>query len=181
MFENEEAEILNDSYHFLTNLLVKIYNSDRSFLVTEIPRDETDSPILFKRSETFHIILTNFEKINFFIVTFSGINLYEGNPCCYFDVRHHRSITNNRRESRINVNYQGVVTDIQKNSIVHILDISNSGVKIETKDNITSEFVDLIFEEENKMRIERSRVIWKRSSDDLKNYLYGLEFQEKSH
>jgi hypothetical protein len=176
---NENAEVLDHSYYFMSNIFLKSYFPEKKALISSIPRSSNSTPILFETNKFFHIILTNFEKIYFFKVIFMKIIQMDDQPCCYFKVVEERSMVNNRKEKRQNVNFQGVSTDDKKIHIIQVLDISASGIKIETPDNIEAEFVEIIFEDEGTKRVERGRVIWKKKSPNENLMLYGIEFQEK--
>ena len=134
---------------------------------------------LFEKNKFFHIILTNFEKIYFFKVIFIKIVQVDDQPCCFFKVVEERSMINNRKEKRKNVNFQGVSTDNKRIHIIQVLDVSSSGIKIETSDIIEAEFVEVIFEDEGAKRVERGRIIWAKKSPNESLMLYGIEFQEK--
>lgn len=179
MIFNETAEILDNSYHLVSGIFLKAYLPDKKVIVTSIPRSSNSIPISFESNKFFHINLTNFEKIYFFKVVFMKIEDYEDKPCYFFKVIEDRSMVNNRKEPRESVYYQGVSTDDTCYHVIQVLDISPSGIKVETSEKINSEFVDVFFEENGEKRAERGRVIWARESPNENFYLFGIEFQNK--
>jgi hypothetical protein len=178
MLKQEKGEVLDKSLHYITDITILKYDEDKKILITNIPRTGNSTPIFFDEdNQIFHISVINLDHIYFFKVAFLQINSVNEKPCYIFRVKDVRKMSNNRKEPRRNVNLQGVSTDQANLCIIQVLDLSSSGIKIETDSLIEAEFVDIFFEESGQKFTKRGRVMWGRQSPNSNFYLFGVEFQ----
>jgi hypothetical protein len=178
MLRQEKGEVLDKSLHYITDITILKYDENKNILITNIPRSGNSTPIIFNDNQIFHISVINLDHIYFFKASFKQINSMNEKPCYIFKVMDVRKMSNNRKEPRRNVNLQGVSTDQSNLCIIQVLDLSSSGIKIETDSLIQAEFVDIFFEESGQKFTKRGRVMWGRESPNSNFYLFGIEFQE---
>jgi hypothetical protein len=55
-----------------------------------------------------------------------------------------------------------------------ILDVSPNGLRIETKTEITREFVEIYYEEDSNIKKVKGEIKWKKNSED-QQFQYGIQ------
>ncbi|XIH10785.1 hypothetical protein C1N87_30660 (plasmid) [Priestia aryabhattai] len=171
------AEIISNDHRVVTTVEIVYYEEGDTYLNTLIPRTLNGSPVPFSTEEVYNLIYTSYQHIHFFKLSFSNLSEYKGKPVYTFQVIEHNCVENLRKEERKNVEYQAVVSDFNQIGFVTILDISYSGLKIETDYKITSEFIEVFFDEENISRRAMGKITWDRYDQSKNLYYYGVELR----
>lgn len=166
------AEIISDDHRVLAN--VSIIKADEETVLTLVPRGSTGAPVTFPSNQAYNLIYSTHEYIYFYKVTFDAITLHEGNPCYRYGVVESKPLLNNRKEERKNVEYQAVISDFKQVGIVTILDISDSGMKIESDQPIDSLFIELFYDEANIAKRAKGEIIWTKRDQEKDVFYYGV-------
>ncbi|MGF9891797.1 PilZ domain-containing protein [Priestia megaterium] len=171
------AEVISNDHRVLTNVEIVYFEEEKNYLYTLIPRSLNGSPVSFSTEQVYNLVYTSYQNIHFFKVSFKDLAQYKGKPVYDFQVLEYKCVDNLRKEERKNVEYQAVVSDFNQIGFVTILDISYSGLKIETDYEITSEFIEVFFDEENIPRRAMGRITWEKHDIQKDLYYYGVELR----
>ncbi|MGF7535410.1 PilZ domain-containing protein [Bacillus mexicanus] len=174
---HQTAEVITNDHRFLTNVKIVDYNQEKQELYTLIPRSLTGSPVPFSTNEEYNLIYSSYESIQFFKIFFKNLTQLDGKPVYEFSVKEYTVVENLRKEERKSVEYQAVVSDFNQIGIVTILDISYSGLRIETDYEIKAEFVEIFFDEENVPRRAMGQVCWTNFDKERKVYYHGINLK----
>ena len=172
MKKHQVAEIISDDHRVLAN--VNIIDANEESVLTLVPRGTTGAPVTFPCTEVYNLIYSTHEFIYFYKVRFSEITLFDGKPCYLYEVLESKPLKNNRKEERKNVEYQAVISDFKQVGVVTILDISHSGMKIESKEPIDSVYIELFYDEANISKRAKGEIIWTRQDKAKNVFYYGL-------
>lgn len=168
----QEAEIISDDHRVLAR--VSLLDITEHQVKTLVPRNDSGAPVTFAGNEIFNLVYCDLEHIHFYRVRFKEWADANGKPCYCYDVLSAKGIVNNRKEDRKNVEYQAVISNFRQIGIVTILDISPSGMKIESKDSIDSEYIELFYDELNVSKRAKGEIIWAKSEPGSTHHYYGL-------
>ncbi|MCK2000246.1 PilZ domain-containing protein [[Brevibacterium] frigoritolerans] len=174
---HQVAEVISNDHRVLANVKIVNYDEQNKVLYTLIPRSLSGSPVPFSSNEVYNLIYSSYEHIHFFKIIYHKLTQYGGKPAYEFEVIEYKSTENIRKEERKNVEYQAVVSDFNQVGFVTILDISYSGLRIETDYEITSEFVELFFDEENVPRRAMGKVCWTKFDQKRNLFFHGIELR----
>jgi hypothetical protein len=174
---HQPAEVISFDHRVLANVKIVQFDEENQVLFTLIPRSLSGSPVPFSNSEVYNLIYSAYDNIHFFKIVYKQLSQFNERPVYEFKVVEYKSVENVRKEERKSVEYQAVVSDFQQIGLVTILDISYSGLKIETEYEITSEFVEIFFDEENVPRRAMGQVCWSRFDEERNLYFYGIELR----
>jgi hypothetical protein len=169
---HQVAEIISDDHRVLAN--VTIMTANESSVITLVPREGTGAPIALPCTEVLNLIFSTHEFIYFYKIRFVELTVHDGKPCYLYEVLESKQMKNLRKEERKNVEYQAVISDFKQLGVVTILDISHSGMKIESKTPIDSVYIELFYDESNTSKRAKGEIIWQKV-DQLKDvFYYGL-------
>lgn len=174
---HQPAEVISFDHRVVANVKVVHFDQNNNTLYTLIPRSLSGSPVPFSTTEVYNLVYSSYEEIHFFKIVFRRLSQYNDKPVYEFKVEEFNSVENLRKEERKSVEYQAVVSDFNQVGFVTILDISYSGLRIETDYEITSEFVEIFFDEENVPRRAMGQVCWTKYDNERKLYFYGIELR----
>lgn len=177
MHFHQLAEVISSDHRVVANVKIVRFIQEEATLYTLIPRNLNGSPIPFSSNEIYNLIYSSYEEIHFLKIMFKKLSQFEEKPVYEFKVTEYESVPNVRKEERKSVEYQAVVSDFNQIGFVTILDISYSGLKIETDYEIKSEFIELFFDEENIPRRAMGQVCWSRYDEAHNLYFYGVELR----
>jgi len=171
------GEILDKEHTLVTEIFIKTFDEREQKLYTKIPRNLFNAPVPFKKNTEYNIIISGDQKIVLFNVVFECINIYNEDAVYQFDVLDFNTVDNVRKEERKSVNKQAIYSDFINSSVVRIKDISSSGIRIESKNEIKSKFIELFFDDNNSPRRARAKILWKKYLEDTNSYVYGCKIE----
>ena len=152
--------------------VAEIKQINNNIMITSVPKI-LDKPAFFSKGEKATILSQDEDLIYFYMVEFLSVENNGDGPVFGFRILKHEVIKNIRKESREIVEYQALITDFIKIEYGTILDISASGMKIETRKRILSQFVEVYYDLSFKPSKKRYEVIWEKCVGSI--YYYGLQ------
>lgn len=174
---HQPAEVIADDHRVIANVKIVFFEEDNETLYTLIPRSLNGSPVPFANTEFYNLVCTSYESLHFFKVVFEELTQLDEKPVYKFKVLNYKGVDNLRKEERKSVEYQAVVSDFIQVGFVTILDISYSGLRIETDYKIESEFIEIFFDEENVPRRAMGKITWSEYDPDKQIHFYGVELR----
>lgn len=169
-----EAEILTDDHRIVTTVKIIKLQKKENKMYTMVPRNLYGRPIPFRHKKSYNVVLKTDEQISFFQVTFLELENCDGHACYKFDTSNFHSIDDVRKEERNNVEMEAVISNFNRVGIATVLDLSHSGLKLETSNRISSEFVEIFFDDANTPKRASGRIIWEKYNENTGVYLYGV-------
>ncbi len=177
MVFHQPAEIISTDHRAVSKVKLIHFDGENNILYSLIPRNLNGLPLPFSTNEVYNIVYTSYEEIHFFKVQFTRLDHFNDEPVYNFSVLDYQKVKNVRKEERKSVEYQAVVSDFNEVGHVLILDISYSGMKIESDYEIKSEFIEIFFDEENVPRRALGQICWSKYDQETKQYYYGVEIR----
>lgn len=174
---HQPAEVITNDHRVIATVKIVKIDDDNQYIYTLIPRSFSGSPVPFGTTEEYNLVYSTYEYIHFFKIQYQNLSDYKDKPVYQFKLIEQTRVDNLRKEERKNVEYQAVVSDFNQIGVVTILDMSFSGLKIETDTEIISEFVEVFFDEENVPRRAMGQVCWNRFDKERNIHLYGIELR----
>lgn len=168
------AEMYSKDHRYISHVKFIIDDNDHKIL-TAVPKTRGEF-IFFHPSEELFLQYFSESFIYSYTVFFREIKLIKNKIYYVFDVVSFEVIENNRIESRSSAEHQAVLSDNSRSRVVTILDISGSGLKIESKSAIENTHITVYFEKGNKDFSATGKVVWKKNSGD--HFLYGVKTNE---
>lgn len=169
----QPADIITNEHRVKATVNILGVDMSRRSLYTLIPRTPSGIPIPFNQQEIFNLTYANVYEIHFFKIRFNRLTDYDNKPAFQFDILEHKQIRNCRKEERRMVEYQAVVSDFSHIGVVTIIDLSINGMKIESDYEITSEFLEIFFDDENEQKRRTGRICWSKTEGN--RFIYGVQ------
>jgi hypothetical protein len=148
---------------------IQIVKLDNKCLFTSIPK-LNDKELPMKEGDTFSISYYFGE----FAYLFKAVFIKKEAIFYLFETIHVEIISNFRSEQRENVEIDAVFWFANKMNAAKILDVSPNGLRIETKTEITREFVEIYYEEDSNIKKVKGEIKWKKNSED-QQFQYGIQ------
>lgn len=168
----QQADIITNDHRLKARVNIIGIDDANNKLYTEIPRSLSGTPIPFNQQDVYNLTYANAYEIHFLKIRYNKLTDYNNKPTSQFEILEHNQIINSRKEERRMVEYQAVVSDFTHIGVVTIIDLSTSGMKIESDYEITSEFLEIFFDDENEQKRSTGRICWSRQEGGL--YIYGV-------
>lgn len=168
---NAEVFKVNSNYKLDINIIQ--FNDD--LILTTIPKN-SDFSVFFSQED--EVIISIYDDQNFYLFNsnFSKLKSLNHNHFFQFKINHLTKIPNKRKEFRQNVNLPAIFNYLQETAInfATILDISETGMRIETNRPIHERQLSLSFDKQKYRQNAKAEVVW--SKVEGKKFLYGLQF-----
>lgn len=172
MNQEQIADIITNDHRVKATINIVGIDNEHSCLYTTIPRNFAGTPVPFNQQEEYNLTYSNVYDIHFFKIRFSRLTEYKDKTVFRFEIIEHNQIKNCRKEERRMVEYQAVVSDFTHIGVVTIIDLSISGMKIESDYEINSEFLEIFFDDDNEQKRRTGRICWRRREGNL--FIYGI-------
>lgn len=147
---------------------VKVMGGSEETIITTVPK-RNDGVILFDLNEKVEISCYFNDDVYFFDTEFIGIEKRNDNRFYQFKIIQIDLFTNQRNEIRKNIEHPAAVFNDDELHFATILDISDNGLKIETKRKINHKFVKIRY---GKNELKNGEILW--SKTEQGKHYYGL-------
>lgn len=164
-----QAEIV--SKRFKEHFDITIKNGKGMKFHTTIPTNN-NHPVLFSEGEPVNI-LYYFGDLLYIVDAFYHSKNNEEYLFTIKDINIDQNIRGERRE---NINMEAKIGHYNRLIPITLVDISEKGAKIKTKNKLKMKNITLYYEKGNESLTQKTTIKWEEFEDNM--YFYGLEFEK---
>ena len=169
-----DAELSSKRFH--SSLKVQIISGNNKTLVTSIPKKNGEA-IFFEKDDEIKISYYHGEFVYSFSLLFNEtIKSEEGESLYEFIIDEVLIDNNYRKDKRKIVEYKGLIMNAKSIVYAEILDVSSSGLKLETETPVDKKRkLEIHYADENNQTVKlKGKIVWTKKISDTK-YQYGFK------
>lgn len=167
----QQAELISETCRYIAQVKLLIEEKEKR-VITAVPKKRGEY-IFFYPEEELTLHFTSASRITFYKVRFQEIKLIKKSIYYVFSILSFFEIDNIRKEERKYVECPAILQDQNITKLGTILDMSENGMKIETKKPLEQPFVQILFERKNKHIYVQGEIMWTKKIGNL--YYYGMK------
>jgi len=165
------ADMYSEDHRYVSQVKFIIDENDNTIL-TAVPKSRGEF-IFFHPTEELTLYYLTDDFIYTYHVVFREIKLIKNKIYYLFDVLSVESFENNRTEPRRYAEHQGIAQNNHQSNLVTVLDISDSGLKIESILPLSEKYVTVFFEKGSNEYSASGKIVWEKPHNGC--FLYGVK------